>query len=231
MFIILFDRGKFAQGHYSTTKLVADVAELYKYMTDPTLKILNWHIVTEDIVYLEYEQLSEFEVGNSVTNLYIASFTTAYARLKLYEVLELLQGNLYYCDTDSCVFKHSAGDPMPELSNLLGGLVSELPTGVHITDFVATAPKSYSMKLSNGECVTKIKGFQLNHFNSQVLNFEALKNMVFNQDLEIKTLNTCQIKRDKKNFQIRSVDEVKKHSFTFTQRQIKEDFTTLPFGY
>jgi len=200
-------------------------------MTDPTLKILNWHIVSEDIVYIEYEPLSEFEVGNSVTNLYIASFTTAYGRLKLYDVLELMGENMLYCDTDSCIYKHTPGEPEPEQSNLLGGLVSELPQGVHITEFVATAPKSYSMKLSNGDCITKIKGFQLNHFNAQVLNFETLKDMVFNQDLEIETLNKCQIKRDNKNFVLKSFDEVKKHTFTFTQRQIKEDFTTLPYGY
>ena len=200
-------------------------------MTDPTLKILNWYILTEHMVYLEYERLSEFEVGNSVTNLYIASFTTAYGRLKLYDVLELLGPHAFYADTDSIVFKHAPGQPMPELSNLLGGLVSELPQGVHITEFVATAPKSYSMKLSNGDCITKIKGFQLNHFNSQVLNFEALKKMVFDQDLKIETINKCQIKRDKKEFMLKSFDEVKKHSFTFNQRQIRPGFETLPFGY
>ena len=227
----MFYQGKFAQRNFTTTKLINDVAELYRYMTDSTITILNWHIITENVVYLEFEPRAEFEVGNSVTNLYIASFTTAYGRLKLYDVLAQLGPLAYYADTDSIIYKQAQGQPMPEISNLLGGLVSELPAGVHITEFVATAPKSYSMKLSNGDCITKIKGFQLNHFNSRVLNFDALKRMVFDQELKIETLNKYQIKRDKKQFVLKSFDEIKMHSFTFSQRQIMPSFETRPYGY
>ena len=224
-------RGKFAQSNFTTTKLIIDVAEFYKYVTDPTLKILNWHIITEDVVYLEYERMSEYETGNQVTNMYIASFTTAYARLKLYDLLELLQARAKYVDTDSCIFSHASGQVIPETSSLLGGLTSELPPDVYIEEFVATGPKSYALKLSNGTYQTKIKGFSLNYFNSQQLNFHTLKQMVHDQELEIETLNKSKIKRDKKNFEIRSFDEVKKHTFTFNQRQIKENFCTQPFGF
>ena len=44
------------------------------------------------------------------TNVVIAAFTTAHARLKLYSVLESLQTRVLYFDTDSVTFKSEPTD-------------------------------------------------------------------------------------------------------------------------
>lgn len=50
--------------------------------------------------------MAEEEVQQSLkTNIFIAIFTTAHARLKLYSALETLQGRVLYYDTDSVIYK------------------------------------------------------------------------------------------------------------------------------
>ena len=51
------------------------------------------------------------------TNIFIAIFTTAHARLKLYSALERLQERVLYYDTDSVIYKWRPGQ-------------SEIPLGV-----------------------------------------------------------------------------------------------------
>lgn len=42
-------------------------------------------------------------------NVFIAAFTTCWAWLRLYEVLELLDERVLYFDTDSVIFLHRLG--------------------------------------------------------------------------------------------------------------------------
>ena len=64
-------------------------------------------------------------------NIVIAAFTTAYARLKLYNLLDLLQERVLYYDTDSVVYVHEPGKPDPPLGDYLGELTDELNGGLH----------------------------------------------------------------------------------------------------
>jgi hypothetical protein len=51
------------------------------------------------------------------SNVYIAAYVTAYARLKLYEALEILQDKALYFDTDSCVYVSPTGDHIIPISD------------------------------------------------------------------------------------------------------------------
>lgn len=109
------------------------------------------------------------------TNIAIAAFTTAYARLRLYSVMLHLGDRLLYCDTDSVIFK---GPNTLYCGPLLGDLTSELDADEVITDFVATAPKSYAYMTSKGKQVCKVKGFSLNFLNQQTINFGTMKRLL-----------------------------------------------------
>lgn len=41
---------------------------------------------------------------NKLTNIFVGLFTTAWARLELYNVMDMLGENVLYVDTDSCIY-------------------------------------------------------------------------------------------------------------------------------
>lgn len=119
-----------------------------------------------------------FNTGSKNTNIAVAAYTTAYARLRLYEALEILNRRVLYMDTDSVVFVDDLDNPAPLIVGpFLGDLTDELD-GETITEFASTGPKSYAYKTTDGHEVCKIKGFTLNIKTQQVLNFSALKGLV-----------------------------------------------------
>lgn len=67
-------------------------------------------------------------IKGMTTNIFIAAFTTAMARLKLYESLERVQQVLYY-DTDSVIYRWKPGDPEIPLGDYLGDMTNELEEG------------------------------------------------------------------------------------------------------
>ena len=61
-----------------------------------------------------------------------------WARLKLnQEVLDKLQECVYYCDTDSAIFRFDANGWNLSKGDYLGDLTSELQPGQHISEFVS----------------------------------------------------------------------------------------------
>ena len=52
-------------------------------------------------------------------------------------------------------------------SDMLGDMTDEI-SGIGITNFVSTGPKSYSFKYGDNEQKSAIKGFTLNHENSSI---------------------------------------------------------------
>lgn len=69
------------------------------------------------------------------TNVFIATFTTAWARIKLYTEMDKLGRNVLYHDTDSIIYA-SDGNNDPPLGNFLGEFTDELD-GDEITTFVS----------------------------------------------------------------------------------------------
>ena len=111
----------------------------------------------------------------------LAAYTTANARLRLYEMAEKLGDRLYYVDTDSAIFMHREGMYSPPLGDFLGGLKDEVPDDV-ISEYVGLGPKNYGLKLACGEAVCKVRGFSLNYRASKLINFDTLKSMVSGGD-------------------------------------------------
>lgn len=86
-----------------------------------------------------------FAAFDNKTNIFLASFTTMWARLKLYSVLDKLNESMLYFDTDSVLFKAKMSDDLNYLpiGNYLGELTNEIkPEDGYIVEFVSGGPKN-----------------------------------------------------------------------------------------
>lgn len=76
------------------------------------------------------------------TNIFIACFTTALARLKLYAELEKLGEQVLYYDTDSVIYSWKEGERFIPTVIFLADMTDELE-GDTIMGFGSAGPKSY----------------------------------------------------------------------------------------
>ena len=169
------------------------------------------------------------------TNVVLACFTTAQARLKLYEVLEKLDRRVLYFDTDSVVYVTDEGEWEPPLGDYLGQLTDELKEedGPFIETFVSAGPKNYAYKTALvGKVCCKVRGFTLNFRTSQKINMESMLDVVkHNQNKVIPVKNPHKIVRDRVSKQILSKPYVKKYALVYNKRVVKDDYSTLPYGF
>ena len=238
--------GKFGECNtHRTHKIVRDGVDLIKYMTNPSLELKDVNVISEKCCLLAYDQREGFEPELDHVNVFVAAFTTANARRRLYKVLKGLGTRVLYFDTDSVVYEYSgeSGEYVPDIGDHLGQWTNELKEDEYITRFVSSGPKSYAYKTSTERSVVKLKGFTLNYANAQRLNFESIARLVlFWADPDNNTLNEedkpfvearySKICRDKRRFLLFNRDEVKKFRVTYNKRYlIPGTFDTLPFGY
>jgi hypothetical protein len=94
-----------------------------------------------DMMLINYQEKNEFIEDCPFGNVVLACFTTAYARLHLYETLQPLGERVLYFDTDSIIYQHDESQFNPTIVNSLGGWTDELG-GDHITKYMSGGPKS-----------------------------------------------------------------------------------------
>ena len=127
-------------------------------MTDSSKDISDFHIMNDDIMEVEFKNSPDFEPLSKKTNVVIASFCTAWARLKLWFLMHKLGTRVIYHDTDSVIFSANPHESLPKLGNYLGELTDELTcknigckkktcNGHWIVEFISCGPKNYSYKL------------------------------------------------------------------------------------
>lgn len=93
------------------------------------------------MVRLQWVLDDDFVETRGRTNVVIAAYTTAQARLKLYSYLERLGDRTLYADTDSIIFTARPGEWSPPLDDYLGDMTDETP-GKKILSFVTGGPKT-----------------------------------------------------------------------------------------
>ena len=101
------------------------------------------------------------------------------------------------------IFVSVPGLREPELGDYLGDLTNEID-GDYIVEGVFPGPKNYAFITKKNKTVCKVKGFSLNYKADQMVNFEAMKNMILNelgQDFHL-TVEQSVITRNKKNWNI-----------------------------
>ena len=227
-------------------KLAETCADIFKVMCNPALSLKDMHVLSPNRCMLEYTHSEGFQPEMSHVNVFIAAFTTANARSRLFHVLNKLGKRVIYLDTDSCVYEYDDKKPneyTPDMGDYLGQWTNELNEGEYITKFVSSGPKSYCFITNQGRSVTRLKGFTLNDETIQLLNFESIKNLVlFWADPDAFPLKDDQVPhisvpygkiiRDKYNFKLFSREEIKKYRVTYSKRRlIPGTFDTEPYGY
>ena len=231
--IYFFSLDKFSQRPNMTkVELISDVQTFLDYLTSDEINVLDANFVSDEVIEIHYENNENFVTPNSKTNVVIAAFTTAYARLKLYGVLDELQERVLYYDTDSVIFVSKPGEPEPPIGPYLGQLTDELKEG-HITTFISGGPKNYCYRTSSNKVETKIRGITLNCTARQKVNLRELVHL----HAVCKVNNTVtvdipyKITRNTKTKSIETKRTKKDYRIVYNKRVIIDDYKTLPYGY
>ena len=249
--------GKFGQrDNLKQVEFITEIADLYKIYYDKTVTISDLSFINQDVVRVEYKRKDIFIEDPKLTNIYIAAYTTANARLRLYEVLDKLDDKVIYMDTDSVIFADN-GKIEIKTGNLVGDWEDEFKdlknydNNVHgITEFVSTGPKSYAYITNiniNGEIHSncKFKGFRNSVANNAIINMENMKKLIQNQidklsvkedifvrdiDGEIRTKTQDKSYTFLENFDKRVLNDEQIQLFTSNALEI-DSIESYPYGY
>ncbi len=71
--------------------MITEPQRYYDLLTSNEFEVSNARIVSDNMIEVQYKNVDDFVEPNSKANVVVAAFTTAYARLKLYDLLDLLQ--------------------------------------------------------------------------------------------------------------------------------------------
>ena len=221
-----------------TTVTVKKPSHLFNILSDTTKEISTIRLCTEDVLEAVYTSVKENAVKSTKTNIFVAAFTTSYARLKLYESLDSLQQQVLYFDTDSVIYKWRPGLPSIPTGDFLGEMKNELEQGDVITEFVSGGAKNYSYKTHAGKIECKVRGFTLNVRSSAVLNFETMKNNILtelhhpqDQRRTMNIVNPSHFKRDLEQKKIQLVLRIKQYGLVFDKRVLNTNAMSYPYGY
>ena len=233
--------GKFGQKPNKTqVKEFTDPVAFSQFHESDKHNIRYVSVLNEQRVEIHYKhQLKDDPISPNL-NIFVACFTTCWARLRLYEALDLLQERVLYFDTDSVVFTSLPGQVKPQLGNYLGDFKDELSEGDHIDEFASGSPKNYGYLTKKGKQECKVRGISLNSEDSKQLNFPVLRQNVLDdilKPLETGARQTIVIKpyhivRNSKAYSIETVPQTKKYQLGFSKRVVDpETFMNFPYGY
>ena len=218
------------------TEQIQDPQVYFDYLTSDEINVLDVDLVSDETIEIRYEYTDSFIKPDAKTNVVVAAFTTAYARLKLYDVLDMLQERVLYYDTDSVIFVSKPGEPEPPTGPHLGQLTDELG-GDYITSFVSGGPKNYSYRTNTDKVETrKVRGITLNCTAKQKVNFDVIRSLVYlhaecNVTGQVSVDIPFKITRNTKTKNIETKRMKKDYRIVYNKRVIVDDYRTLPYGY
>ena len=173
--------GKLAQRENMTkTKYISEPSKFFDLVTNPNKIVKNVDICRENLLLVNWDD-TEFNLEpHACSNVIVAAFVTAQARLKLYGILEKLNECVIYFDTDSIIYHHKPHLWNPTIvNNRLGEWTDEVPNA-RIVKFLGMGPKNYGYELvdkdRNRRSTCKVKGLTLDYNTSQVIHFDRMLN-------------------------------------------------------
>lgn len=226
--------GKFAQRESFDEQIdTFDDKTFQQCIFDDTRVVKDIVMHDVDIRTITYSKKDRFRTGSKHVNIAIAAFTTAHARLRLYEALERTDRDTLYMDTDSIIYVDRG-----QLTRgpYLGDLTSELDPDETIVEFYSTGPKCYAYRTNKGNTCCKVKGFSLNAATQTVLNPTTLKTLVDEPERTV-MVNQPRFEIDEYHNISSDQDGEKRFGFTFDKRQVQQPsmnnhcIDTLPWAY
>lgn len=209
--------------------------KFFQLLTDTGKEVMDFHVISDHIIQMEYLDNSSFLPIDFKTNVFLASFTTCWSRIKLYELLDIAQTHVLYVDTDSEIFSDldkQITKCLP-IGNYLGQLTNEISSeDGHITTFVSSGPKAYAYRTLSDKEICKVRGFTLHWTNYKLIHFENIRDIVIHKGIDsITTINKQKISRLSRKRKLYNRIEEKEYRMVYTKRRLLNDLTTLPFGY
>jgi hypothetical protein len=219
-----------------TTEILTDPEQFARYIFGTEYDIKHFSFVSDTVAIVQWAYAYGKGTQTRDINVFLGAFTTAHARLELYDLMDRLGDRLLYCDTDSVVFTSKEGEYEPPLGPYLGDLTDEVGDGDHIVEFSASGPKSYGYRTAKGKVCMKAKGITLNAVNSETIRLDTLIGLVDQYvrgrgDSNYILAYTDSIVRNKKQFTLHNKSVVKKFKVVYNKRVLLPDLTTLPYGY
>ena len=152
------------------TVMITTYEKFLEYANDKTKDILSTYLVNEHLMLLQYKDAEGYEKPDGKGNIFVATFTTAHARIKLYNELAKLGDRALYYDTgellmfdfnvfsnvifsDSIIYIKREGEQSLVKGPLLGHLTCEITPkygeNAIITKFCAGGPKTYLLNIAD----------------------------------------------------------------------------------
>jgi len=232
--------GKFGENlHKPTTQVVYNATQLFDLVSNPFNDIRQVRIANDEALEVVHTELKDNQPDNGRINIFVAAFTTCWARLKLYSYLEQLKQQVLYFDTDSVIYSHKPGQADVPLGDYLGEMTNELDDGDFITDFTAAGPKNYGYRTHQGKVCCKVRGFSLNVRGSRQLNYDVMRQNLLDeltQPLEerrnIHVVNPNFFWRNPATKHLRVITRTKRYGLVFDKRVVDTNtFMSFPYGY
>lgn len=234
------------RNNLSKVQYFTNPTEYFEVVFDPSNVIQEIALISDNLVSVTYKKEDEFAEVMQNTNPVIAAYTTAIARLKLYEYIEFLQYRVLYFDTDSVIYLTDLTNPEHKRVTTgwcLGEMTNELKDygpDAYICEFASGGPKNYGYVVdgtidgSKPTCI-KVRGITLSNTTAKRVNFNTLKRLVheFVKKGLQKEQNIVSYRIDVKR-QDRMVvtrNTKKKFRVVYDKRIVKKDFTTIPYGW
>ena len=233
--------GKFGeQSNKNQVQAFTSPSEFYKLLRNEEQQIHSIRIVNEHMIEVVHDYIEDSIPPQVNINIFIACFTTCWARLKLYEALHHLQQQVLYFDTDSVIYKWKPNEPELPLGQYLGQFTNELDDpNDYITEFAAAGPKNYGYRTLKGKTECKVRGFSLNTRGQEQLNFDILKKNIIEEVTQpqpvpnnIPVFNPHKIVRDPTTKQLSTETQIKRYQLVFDKRVVDStNFQSYPYGY
>ena len=232
--------GKFGQRLNKTqVQTFHNPQAFHRFLDTSTLDVRHVSVINDDLVEVHYQYQDEDIPVSPNLNIFVACFTTCWARLRLYTALEKLRERVLYYDTDSIIFLQDEGQPNPTLGDYLGDFTSELGNDDYIVEFVSAGPKNYGYQTKLGHVECKVRGFRLNSEGKSQLNYHVMRQNVLDEiqkpqkePRQTQVVKTHQIVRDPNTYELYTFPDYKRYQLVYDKRVIDpQTFLTYPYGY
>ena len=224
------------------TEYVKSPEYFFKLLSDDTLDIHDAFLISDEYIQVKYIKKQPFLQESNASNVIIAAYVTAQARLHLFNTINHLGKRCLYFDTDSVVFTARTDDDIPETGIYLGQLTNEIKTqeepNSYITQFISCGPKNYGIeiyrpKTDKFDYIIKVKGLSLNFETDILINFKSMKDLIDRTIINEPIIYNIPQTR----FQTTIFNDIitksanKLYKLVYDKRMLFRDYTTLPFGY
>ena len=223
------------------TRYVNNYREVVEYFTSRKKRVTDATLVGDDLMLLQYQLIDDAADSPRKTSVILAAFTTAHARVILYENMQCVRNpkNILYSDTDSIMYVHDKSDGLEQdipLGSAMGEMTNELPDDVLFDKFWSAGPKFYCLSGHNVFSgleynVFKVKGVTLNRATEKTFNPDTFKKLLLGETHELRSPFTS-LSRCVKTGQIKTRFCEKKARVTSNKRLFdKKTGVSAPFGY